>query len=123
MRAETISFFLMWNWFFFVFFFHILFYFFSDISERNTDYSDTLDFRKSRRWQVLFFVSEVTDHESLMLIWVPVLHNMYYTHEKYTVKKLAIILIRRGLLIFLEISLLKYNNVKTKKLQTFRKSI
>ncbi len=45
---------------------------FSDISERNNDYSDTLDFR--RGWVgevglVTFFVLKVPDYESAMLIY------------------------------------------------------
>ncbi len=38
---------------------------FSDYSERNNDYSDTLDFRTGGG--VTFFVSEVTDYKSAML--------------------------------------------------------
>ncbi len=46
--------------------------FFSDNSERNNDYSDTLDFR--RGWMgevgvVTFFVLKVPDYESAMLIY------------------------------------------------------
>ncbi len=45
---------------------------FSDISERNNNYSDNLDFR--RGWVgevgvVTFFVLEVPDYESAMLIY------------------------------------------------------
>ncbi len=46
---------------------------FSDISEQNNDYSDTLDFR---RWSVgevgvvTFFILEVPDYESAMLIYM-----------------------------------------------------
>ncbi len=45
---------------------------FSDISERNNDYSDTLDFRRGRVGDVrvvTFFVLKVPDYESAMLIY------------------------------------------------------
>ncbi len=42
---------------------------FSDISERNNDYSDTLDFRRRGGGGVMFFVLEVPDNESVMLIY------------------------------------------------------
>ncbi len=47
-------------------------YFFSDISKRNNDYSDTLDFRRGRVGKVglvTFFVLEIHDYESAMLIY------------------------------------------------------
>ncbi len=42
----------------------------SDISERNNDYSDTLDFRRrvGEVEVVTFFVLEVPDYKSVMLI-------------------------------------------------------
>ncbi len=46
-------------------------FFFSDISERNNDYSDTLDFRRGRVGEVgvvTFFVLEVSDYKSATLI-------------------------------------------------------
>ncbi len=48
------------------------FVFFSDISERKNDYSDTLDFRRGRVGEVgmvTFFILEVPDYESAMLIY------------------------------------------------------
>ncbi len=44
-------------------------YFFSDILERNNDYSGALDFRRGRVEVVTFFVLEVPDYESAMLIY------------------------------------------------------
>ncbi len=44
--------------------------FFSDISERNNDYSDTLDFRRGRVGAVTFFVLKVPDYESAMLVYL-----------------------------------------------------
>ncbi len=49
----------------------------SDISERNNDYSDTLDFR--RGWVgevavVTFFVLKVLDYESAMLIYLYIIY-------------------------------------------------
>ncbi len=45
---------------------------FSDISERNNDYSDTLDFRRElgEMGVVTFFVQEVPDYEFAMLIYL-----------------------------------------------------
>ncbi len=46
--------------------------FFSDISERNNDYSDTLNFRRGEVGVVTFFVLKVLkvpDYESTMLIY------------------------------------------------------
>ncbi len=42
---------------------------FSDISERNNDYSDTLDSRRGEVGVVTFFVLKVPDYESAMLIY------------------------------------------------------
>ncbi len=44
--------------------------FFSDISERNKDYSDTLDFRRGLVGSVTFFVLEVSDYEATKLIYL-----------------------------------------------------
>ncbi len=41
----------------------------SDISERNNDYSDTLDFRRGWVVVVTFFIFEVPDYKSTMLIY------------------------------------------------------
>ncbi len=46
---------------------------FSNISERNNDYSDTLDFRRGSVGEVglvTFFVLEFSDYESVMLIYL-----------------------------------------------------
>ncbi len=43
---------------------------FSDISERNNHYSDTLDFRRGWVGEVTFFVLEVPDYKSAMLIYL-----------------------------------------------------
>ncbi len=43
---------------------------FSDISERNNDYSDTLYFRRGEVGVVTFFVLEVPDYEAAMLIYI-----------------------------------------------------
>ncbi len=43
---------------------------FSDISERNNDYSDTLNFRGGRVGVVTFFVLKVPDYESALLIYL-----------------------------------------------------
>ncbi len=61
---------------------------FSDISERNNDYSDTLDFR--RGWVgevgvVTFFNLKVPDYESAMLIYLyiyTVMDKSKWTAEK-----------------------------------------
>ncbi len=65
-------------------------FFFSDISERNNDYSDTLDFK--REWVgevavVTFFVLEVPDFKSAMLIWVILKKSpksCYWCRESHT---------------------------------------
>ncbi len=51
---------------------------FSDISEQNNDYSDTLDFRRGRGGGGHVFVLEVPDYESAMLIY-------FYIYILYTV--------------------------------------
>ncbi len=43
---------------------------FSDTSERNNDYSDTLDFRRGWMGEFKFFVLKVPDYESAMLIYL-----------------------------------------------------
>ncbi len=56
--------------------------FFSDISERNNDYSDTLDFR--RGWvgeDVTFFVSKVPDYKSAMLIYLYICGRAHKNQE------------------------------------------
>ncbi len=59
---------------------------FSDISERNNDYSDPLDFR--RGWGVgevrvvTFFVLEVPDYESGMLIYIYIYIYLYFIYVK-----------------------------------------
>ncbi len=42
-------------------------FFLSNISERNNDYSDNLDFRRGEVGVVTFFVLEVSDYKSAML--------------------------------------------------------
>ncbi len=44
--------------------------FFSGISERNNDYSDILDFGRERVRVVTFFVLEVPDYKSAMLMYL-----------------------------------------------------
>ncbi len=60
--------------------------YFSDISERNNDYSDTLDFIRGPVGEVgvvTFFVSEVTDYESAMLIWVVLQKLSHFKFMKF----------------------------------------
>ncbi len=49
--------------------FHQFYYVSRDISERNNDYSDTLDFRRGEVRVVTFFVLEVPNYKSTMLIY------------------------------------------------------
>ncbi len=60
---------------------------FSDISERNNDYSDALDFR--RGWVgelgvVTFFVLEVPDNKFAMLIYLYMCKNARYRSQFWT---------------------------------------
>ncbi len=72
------------------YFFSLWIVIFSDILERNNDYSDSLDF--GREWVVVatFFILEVPDYKSAMLIYLLGLATLlvaktYYNHGKYTV--------------------------------------
>ncbi len=58
---------------------------FSDISERNNDYSDTLDFRGGWVGEVgvvTFFLLEVPDYESAMFIYIYI-----YIHRVIQLKR------------------------------------
>ncbi len=47
---------------------------FSDILEQNNDYCDTLDLRRGWVGEVMFFVLQVPDYKSIMLIYLYILY-------------------------------------------------
>ncbi len=57
---------------------------FSDISERNNDYSDTLDFRRGWVGVVTFFVLEVPDYASAMLIYFYIYKKIGYRSQLWS---------------------------------------